>query len=113
MIENFEDYTYDLTDMELKSISKVISCFENPSLPTTAKEIVKVLSEKKDIEFKPHRVRQILSKVRKLKVRWKGKQLIGTSRGYYWTNNPDEIYKYKRSLEQRMVSMNNLIDNIN
>jgi hypothetical protein len=111
MIENFENHTEDLTTEEMRLIPKILECFEDINYKHFCAELVsEMVFFNHSFEIPAIKVRQLMSKIRKMKIVWGGKILIGTGRGYHFTKDVAEIESYVRSLEQRIASINKLIE---
>jgi hypothetical protein len=110
MIENFEQYTEDLTTEEMRLIPKVLECFEeNIGQSLIAEKVSELLLHGYGFDVPAIKVRQLMSKIRKMEIVWRGKILIGTGRGYHFTGDVAQIESYIRSLEQRIESIKKLI----
>ena len=110
MIENFEQHTEDLTTEEMRLIPKVLECFEeNIGQSLIAEKVSELILHGYGIEVPAVKVRQLMSKIRKMEIVWGGKILIGTGRGYHFTGDVAQIESYIRSLEQRIESIKKLI----
>ena len=111
MINNFEDYTHELTENErdfiLPVLVKVLRARTSKESIITNPEMVDKLDSKLGLKTSEPRIRKIISVIRKTGLIV---GLIGTSRGYYTTNNPTEIQKHIDSLHQRRNSIDQLID---
>jgi hypothetical protein len=110
MIENFEKHTEDLSTEEMRLIPKILECFEgNNGKSLTADKISELLETYDNTIVQPIKIRQLMSKIRKMKIAWGGKILIGTGIGYHFTADVGQIESYIRSLEQRIESIKKLI----
>lgn len=101
MIDGFEDIVYDLTEEEkllvpgfVASLKKRIG-FMNA---ITASEITRIYKERYDIEIPGPRVRKIINYIRN---HYMVLGLMATSKGYYVSQNINELVRYSGSLRQR------------
>ena len=105
MIVNFEDYTQPLTDDEKSLISKILQAFyPNPSIAIKNGHIATFMEEQHGIRLTQERIQKILSMIRKMDIRWAGRIMVATSRGFFWTSDPTQIDNYIKSLTQRCDS---------
>ena len=101
MIEGFEDETAYLSDYEKDTLLPVIVRGLNWRMGIecviTNAEMVKAL-KKYGFKTTGARIRKIINyiRVKKLVI-----NLISSSKGYYRTNDPEEVRKYVHSLMQR------------
>lgn len=95
MIENFEEYTHDLTEYELQLVPKFVNSFQNKigkENAVTAKTI------EAKMKVSGPRIRKIINYIRN---RGLVEGLVASSSGYYITNDIEEVKKYIESLDGR------------
>lgn len=111
MIHNFEDYTKELSVYEKRFVLPfIVNLFEKEKRigkenSLTNKEIVQLLNENGFVSSSP-RIRKIIGYIRKNDILKDGYVLIACSKGYYLSNNFDEINKQIKSLEERANCIN-------
>lgn len=107
MINNFEKYTHELTDMEIKIIvPAIIRGLENKigkKKAITNKQMIQGLKNISNIITTAPRIRKMIHHIR---ITGLIERLIATSKGYYISNNPEELILYIESLIQRSESIN-------
>ncbi len=101
MLENFKEITVELSQDEEELVDIVINRFR--LLPgkgniVTNPQMLKRLNEKFNMTLTEPRIRKIIQFIR-LNNLLPG--LIGTSRGYYYTDNLEEIETWILSMQQR------------
>ncbi len=105
MIKNFEDYTHVITDYEMNNIvPRLISILQlriGKELAITNGNIVKDFANGQIHTSEP-RIRHI---IHVLRVSDTIPFLIATSKGYYISNDIDEINDYIQSIEDRLRSI--------
>jgi len=102
MITGFEDVTYDLNDKEIACIEgfrKSLSLRIGKSKAITSNEIIESYEKSTGVKLAPARVRRIINCIR---VNNLVPRLIGTQKGYYVAETPDELSEYLKSLGQRI-----------
>jgi hypothetical protein len=62
------------------------------------------MEEQHGIRLTQERIQKILSMIRKMDIRWAGRIMVATSRGFFWTSDPTQIDNYIKSLTQRCDS---------
>ena len=100
MLEGFLELTQPLTDQEKKLIPLFIAGFKNKvgkGQAVTNKEIISRLKEK-DIRLSEVQIRKIINYIRNNQL---VPGLVACSKGYYITNDPEEIKSYINSLSGR------------
>jgi len=115
MIENFEQQTYNLTSEELSFARRVLKGLEqnynSKQKAIKSATIVKGFKDK-GFKFSGVRLRKIINALRQ-----SGEPIIGTSKGYWYSNNRREIESCIRSLAQRRKAIeaaeNGLIKSLN
>lgn len=114
MINGFEEYTKELNDKEkneiLPILIKVLKARVGKNIAITNKEIVKKLKEVSGIKTTEPRIRKIINAIR---MTGAVERLIATSRGYYVSNDPNEIETYIESLIQRAESIQAIANQLN
>lgn len=110
MITNFEEYTKELTENErdfiMPILVKVLRARRKDNQITNG-EMVSKLWEKFNLKTSEPRIRKIISVIRNTGL---VVGLIGTAKGYYSTNNKQEILDYIETMEQRKESISMVID---
>jgi hypothetical protein len=105
MINNFEDYTHELSDYELKTLVPIIVkgllTKVGKENAITNNQIVPKLKGK-GYKVSSSRIRKIVHYIR---VAGLIPCLIATSKGYYISNDKEEIKEYIDSLHQRADSI--------
>jgi len=104
MITNFEEITKDLNDDEKKLIPIIIKSLKKytKSNPIREPEIVKGINENKDRlnlknKFTGVRLRKLINFIRSNAML----PVIGTSKGYYVTDDHNEVMKQIKSMKER------------
>ena len=102
MITNFEEITAELTDYELSLVNVVILGMKLRTInnPIKSESIVQAMKEK-GYKITGERLRKIINYIRSNSLL----PIIGTSRGYYTSNDKDEILKQINSLNERANSI--------
>jgi hypothetical protein len=106
MIDNFEELTYELTDVEIKMLPLLISGFKNYTIDNPIKEpdIVSRFNERNyPLKLSGVRLRKIVNYIRTNGLL----PLIATSKGYYVSYDKSIIESQIKSLRQRSFSINN------
>lgn len=109
MIKNFEKETHELTEQELKIVPiivKGLSIKVGKDNVVTNKTMVDGLKLKGWI-VNPARIRKIIHHIRVLQL---VPNLISTNKGYYIATTQEEVEDYVLSLEQRVNSINEVIN---
>lgn len=99
MIQNFEEFTHDLTDYELQLVPAFVKGFQSKvgaDHAVTAKTIEDHMKGKYKVSGP--RIRKIVNYIRN---RGLVEGLVASSAGYYITKNEDEVKKYIESLDGR------------
>lgn len=107
MIEGFEDITYDLTEGEKKLVPSFVTSFSKyrgKNNAVTSKQIIAGF-EKKGIKISGSRVRLIISYIRDA---WLVPGLIASSKGYYITEDVEDMKRWCDSMSQREAKIGNL-----
>lgn len=108
MIQGFEEQTEELTQYEVEVLVPImlkgLSTKIGQSNAITNSRIRSRLKEK-EIEITDSKIRKIINyiRVKKLII-----NLLATGKGYFISNDPDEISKYKEGLIARANSILNL-----
>lgn len=106
MITNFDSHTQELNDYEEKTLQPIIirglSTKLGKSSAITNKRICEILTEK-GYEITDTRLRKIIHNIRAKDL---VPLLIATSKGYYVSNDEQEIRDYVQSLSERINSIN-------
>jgi hypothetical protein len=106
MIDNFEELTYELTDVEKKMLPLLISGFKNYTIENPIKEpdIVSRFNDRNTgLKLSGVRLRKIVNYIRSNGLL----PLIATSKGYYVSYDKSIISSQIKSLRQRSFSINN------
>lgn len=108
MISGFEEYTSELTKEELRSATQVVAMlhFSSKENPITSAQISRELGWRR-LQNHGARVRKIINWIRLKKI---VPNLVASSRGYYRTNDPQEIERYVKSLRQRIEAIEAVIE---
>ena len=111
MITNFENVTFDLTEIESKLLPLIIAGFKKYTKQNPIKEpdIVKRFNEK-NYEYKLSgvRLRKLVNYIRSNGLL----PLIATSKGYYVSYEKEEILSQIKSLRERASSINKCADGL-
>lgn len=105
MITNFESITVELSDDEMKMVDVVVSRFkQKPGKDNivTNQQILTGLNNAFGLNLSEPRIRKIVQYIRINNIL---PGLIGVSRGYYYTENVDEIESWIQSMEERERSI--------
>ena len=100
MITNFEEITYELTDLEKTLIPLLIAGFSNRTKDNPIKE-PQIVSKMKEYKLTSARLRKCINFIRANGLL----PIIGTSKGYYVSYDSEEIKKQIASLNQRANSI--------
>jgi len=101
MITNFENITFELNEVEQKLIPIFVKALElkvGKSNAITNSEIIKGIKKAYGIRLTGARVRKIIQYIR---ITGKVERLIASSKGYYISNDTQELKDYIESLMQR------------
>lgn len=101
MIKNFEDFTIELTDAELKLIPMMVDRFSTKrgiKNIVTADTMIAKMDQALGIKMKDTRIRKMIQFIR---VNNLVPGLIATSRGYYTAETVAEINQWIESLKAR------------
>lgn len=105
MITGFEKYTIELTDDEMKIVSIIVDRFrKKPGMKNivTNQQMIAGLKSHHQIEISESRIRKIIQYIR---INEMIPGLIATSKGYYSTNDIDELEQWIESMKQREHSI--------
>ena len=109
MIINFEEITFELTDIEVETtlpkVVEILSSATNLQRAITNEKIIFLLKQQ-DIKCSSPRIRKIIHEIR---IHHLVPHLIATSKGYYITSDIEEVRKYIVSLQQRIRSITEII----
>lgn len=113
MITNFEEITADLTAEEMKLIDILVSGFKNRTKenPIKEPEICKAINS--NLSKYGIRTKLTGARLRKLVnvIRSSGKcPVIATSKGYYSSNDREEIERQIRSMRERASAISSAAD---
>jgi hypothetical protein len=105
-IKNFEEHTHDLTSTEMEIIVPAIIKGLNTKIgkenAITNKQMVEGLYAVKRVRTTGPRIRKMINHIR---LSGKIERLVATSKGYYISNDPEELKDYVESLHQRAESI--------
>jgi len=106
MITNFEDQTHELTPYEreelLPVIAKALSTKIGKAKAVTNKVMVDGLYTNRGLKTTGPRMRKIIHEIR---ITGAVPRLMATSKGYYVSNDKNELLTYANSLHQRANSI--------
>lgn len=108
MIENFEEYTSDLTIEELSYVPFFVESFSKKigkEKAVTNKQIIERLAEKKKIYLTESRVRKIINYIRNGNLVM---GLVASACGYYVTTDIQELKEYAQSLGHREAAIGSI-----
>lgn len=111
MITNFENITHDLTEEELLLIPVMVKSFSRYSkeYPINAPDVVaRFNASGAKYKLTEPRLRKMVNYIRSNGLI----ALIATSKGYYVSNEKDEIMKQVESLRQRANSIHRCADGL-
>lgn len=106
MIKGFEEYTYELTDIELLIVDQLIKGFNNKIGKDKAVTSTLIC---KAIRITAPRLRKLINYIR-CTNQMPG--LCSSKNGYFIANNLDEINEYIISLKQRIKSQVDVLNSI-
>lgn len=113
MITNFEDYTFELTDSEKKALSFIVGYFKFASItknfPRKNKDVCRFLENHHKIKCTTPRMRKIIHEIRAKGII---PNLLASSKGYYISEDLNELEAYFESLDQRINSIKEIQDQI-
>lgn len=104
MITGFEKQTADLTADELKMIRPMIRGLWTKigkSQAVTSSQMIKGMRAE-GFKINGPRLRKLINALRITKM---VPDLVGTSRGYYRADGPQDIENYKKSLDERIAAI--------
>lgn len=110
MLENFEEETQDLTEAEMelaRQIAQGLSLRVGKGRAITSKEIIDAY-RKKNIVLSGPKIRKMVNHICHTWL----PNLIGTSRGYYVTNDVEELKRAAGTLISRANANNRRADTI-
>lgn len=104
MITGFEKQTHDLTPDELKMIRPMIRGLWTKIGKSQAVKSAQIIQGMKAAGFSitGARVRKLINAIRITKM---VPDLVGTSRGYYRADGPQDLENYKKSLDERIAAI--------
>lgn len=105
MINNFEDYTHELTEKEkevLLLVSRGLEKRFGKAQAITNKKMCIAIEKYNSIKITGPRMRKIINAIR---MSGKIERLVASSKGYYIENDMGELSKYIESLHQRAESI--------
>jgi hypothetical protein len=111
MINNFEEYTHDLTEQEINIANLVKTGLQfrvGKNTAITNKEICKALLTKYNIKISDSRMRAIIHYIRIFLL----PDIIATSKGYYRTSDVLELQSYADSLTERIGAIQTILNQI-
>jgi hypothetical protein len=110
MITGFKEYTHELTEYEVNTLLPLfltgLKSKVGKESAITSKEMVKKIKFM-HLKVSEPRVRKIIHHIRCAGLI---KNLISTSKGYYISNDVEEIFDYKQSLRERISSINDVLN---
>lgn len=109
MIEGFTNETHELTDYELTLIEPMLKGLRTKIGEENAITNTRMTKGMKAQGYKvnPARMRKLLHHIR---VNHLIENLVSSSKGYYIATTRMEVVKYKKSLQQRLNSIKELLD---
>lgn len=115
MIQNFESITYELTEDEMNLVPILVAGFKRHGKndPIKAPSIVEAVN--KYLQSKGMKIKMTEVRLRKIVnyIRTNGMlPLCSTSKGYYISNDPDEIRSNVQSLLERASSIRKCADGL-
>ena len=105
MLNHFEDYTQELSKEEKRILPIVVNGLKKCTgkhKAFTNKSITKAIENRYDIKVSDARLRKIIQYIRNNDL---VPLLIASSKGYYVSNDKEEIRDYINSLNQRLNSI--------
>lgn len=109
MITNFEDYTFELTDYEVKNILPFVHKWllhaEGKENAITNARLVAACPFKTS----GPRIRKVIHELRTRDIIL---NLVASSSGYYWTTDEAEIDKYIKSCQERINSIREIVTSL-
>lgn len=113
MITGFKEYTHELTEYEVNVLLPIFLTGLKSKIgkanAITSKEMVQKI-RLKDGRVSEPRVRKIIHHIRCAGLI---NNLISTSKGYYISNDVEEIFNYKQSLRERICSITDVLNSFN
>lgn len=105
MLTNFEHLTQELNEDEHRMVDVIIARFKK--LPgkqhvVTNTQIMQKLNEAYNLNLKEPRIRKLIQFIRMNNLL---PGLVGTSQGYFYTNDVEEIQKWVDSMQERIRVM--------
>lgn len=106
---NFDEYTHELTELERKCVDIMVERFRSRRVGSAVKnsQIAKFFLDTHKIKLGGARIRKCVNYIR---ANGLVSNLVATSKGYYVTENPEEIRKYVYSLRQRSNAIKRIAD---
>lgn len=105
MINNFEEYTHELTEYEEKTLLPVIVKGLKTKIgkenAVTNKEICAAL-KKLDLKVTDARIRKVISFIRINQII---KNLVSNSKGYFIATTKEQVLEYRKGLMQRIAAV--------
>ncbi|MEO6707193.1 MAG: hypothetical protein ABIN04_15245 [Ginsengibacter sp.] len=100
MIENFYEYTHDLTEYELSLVPKFVAGFagKNGKENAITNDTIIARLKERGVTVSSARVRKLINHIRN---RGLIDGLLASSRGYFVSTDEEEINKYILSLQSR------------
>lgn len=110
MIIDFEEYTEELSDVERRDICPLMIRYlkrcKGKASTVTNKDLRKMLSDD-GLDIYPSRIRKIIHAIR---MSGAIRGLCATSKGYYIATTNKEWFRYRKSLTQRIRSIQSILD---
>lgn len=101
MITNFEEITVELTEEEKKFVPIIIDRFRRKpgrEFMVSNPQMIEGLNRSFGVKLTEPRIRKIIQYIR---INNLLPGLVGVSRGYFYTEDPDEIESWIESMKQR------------
>ena len=110
MIKNFEDITSELSGIEKKclpAVIEILSC-DNEN-PFSNNQICKYVIAEKMVPLFPARLRKLINFIRTTGI---VPRLLANNKGYYQSDDFDEITDYIESLQDRIAAIQYVADSL-
>jgi hypothetical protein len=109
MIENFEEETFELTEVEIEFSNMIVERFKaRPGIKNiiTNAEIVRRIFERYGVKFTSARVRKMIQYIR---VNGLLDGLVATNKGYFLATESEELRSWIHSVRQRIRAIEETI----
>lgn len=111
MLKGFEDLTKDITDLEIEYAKKIalnlkVKCVGKENAVSN-KRLREAILKGYGVEFSGIRIRRMINYIRSYNL---VPRLCANNKGYFQAANDEEWEAWKKSMQQRINEMQNILD---